>query len=351
MNLYQKFVDNVPFRRWIVLLLLCSILYFLRSELSLILLTLIFMYLATRFAKLLKKYLKIPLVVGGTLLYALIIFLIYLAVTIYMPQIVSGSQSLIKSVVHFYQRQNNSDNKVFATVYEFMQQNDILSKLQNSVGTVLDYIFSFGTGVFIVLIAFLMSFFYVLDHQETRDFSQNFFKGQISWLFEDIHYLGSRFVQSFGVVLETQFVIAAINTILTVAALAVIKFPQLPSFAILIFLMSLIPVAGVFISSIPLLTVGYTVGGLSDVIYVLVVIIVIHCIEAYVLNPRLMASVTKIPMFYTFILLILGEHLFGIWGLIITVPIFTFLLDLLDIKKITLKIEERPKLKKGAKND
>lgn len=338
MNLYQKFVANVQLRRWIVLLLIILLLYFLRAELPLILLTFIFIYLTMRFAGLLKKYLKIPLQVGGVILYLVIVFLIYLAITIYVPQLISGFKSLVKTVIKFYQSQNQSNNSLLNYIYNFIKENDILAKLQSSASTILNYLYSFGEGVIITVLAFLMGLFYVLDHRETEEFSQNFFKGQIPWLFEDIYYLGERFVRSFGVALETQFIIAVINTILTTVALAVINFPQLKAFAILIFLMSLIPVAGVFISSAPLLLVSYTVGGLNDLIYVIIVVIAIHCLEAYVLNPRLMASRTKTPMFYTFVMLLLGEHLFGVWGLIVAVPIFTFLLDLLDIKKINEKI-------------
>ena len=56
--------------------------------------------------------------------------------------------------------------------------------------------------------------------------------------------------------------------------------------------------------------------------------------EAYVLNPKFMSSRTDLPIFYTFIVLLIGEHLFGTWGLIVGVPIFTFLLDVLGVKPI-----------------
>ena len=112
--------------------------------------------------------------------------------------------------------------------------------------------------------------------------------------------------------IETQLLIAIVNTVITVLALAVMGFPQLLSLAMMIFFLSLIPVAGVIISCIPLTFIAYTIGGLNDVVYVLLIIIFVHALESYVLNPRLMSHKTEIPMFYTFIVLYLGEHLFGI---------------------------------------
>lgn len=58
---------------------------------------------------------------------------------------------------------------------------------------------------------------------------------------------------------------------------------------------------------------------------------IVHAIEAYFLNPKLMSAKTELPIFFTFIVLIFSEHFIGIWGLIIGIPIFVFLLDILDV--------------------
>src|SRR5690606_29168133 len=100
------------------------------------------------------------------------------------------------------------------------------------------------------------------------------------------------------------------------------------------FFLGLIPVAGVIISLIPLCTIAYTIGGFMYIVYILFVIMVIHAVEAYILNPKLMSSKTNLPVFYTFIILIFGEHFFGVWGLIVGIPIFIFLLDILDVRAI-----------------
>jgi predicted PurR-regulated permease PerM len=77
------------------------------------------------------------------------------------------------------------------------------------------------------------------------------------------------------------------------------------------------------------------------VIYVLIMVAVVHAIEAYILNPKLMSSKTNLPVFYTFIILIFGEHFFGVWGLILGIPIFVFLLDVLGVR--TVDVEEKRK--------
>ena len=108
--------------------------------------------------------------------------------------------------------------------------------------------------------------------------------------------------------------------------------PQLVALGLMVFIFSLVPVAGVIISLVPLSFVAYSVGGIRYVVYIFIMVLVIHAIEAYILNPKFMSSRTELPIFYTFLVLLLAEHFWGVWGLIVGVPIFIFFLDVLEIK-------------------
>ena len=133
--------------------------------------------------------------------------------------------------------------------------------------------------------------------------------------------------------IEVQLLIALFNTALTMIGLWILGFPYLIALTIMVFLLSLIPVAGVIISFIPIGIIGYQIGGLPMVLWAIGIILFIHAVETYFLNPRLYAHKTKLPMFYTFIILIFSQHYMGIWGLIIGIPIFMFLMDVLDVEK------------------
>jgi predicted PurR-regulated permease PerM len=114
--------------------------------------------------------------------------------------------------------------------------------------------------------------------------------------------------------------------------LSILGFPQLVGLGAMIFILSLIPVAGVAISLIPLSIIAFNIGGFMYILYVLILVLFIHAVESYFLNPKLMSVKTNLPVFFTFLILILSEQLMGIWGLIIGIPIFIFILDLLDFK-------------------
>lgn len=44
---------------------------------------------------------------------------------------------------------------------------------------------------------------------------------------------------------------------------------------------------------------------------------IVHAIEAYILNPKIVSSYIDFPVFITFIILIVSEHFFGLVGLLI----------------------------------
>ncbi|GJM80200.1 hypothetical protein HMSSN139_26960 [Paenibacillus sp. HMSSN-139] len=44
-----------------------------------------------------------------------------------------------------------------------------------------------------------------------------------------------------------------------------------------------------------------------------------------------MSNKTHLPIFFTFLILLVSEHFLGVWGLIVGVPIFIFLLDIVEV--------------------
>lgn len=334
MNLWQKFMDNTPLRRMVVLALMCFSLWLVRSMMTLILLTFILTFINLRLTETLHRYLKIPERIALILIYVVAIGGVYLAITTYLPHLVNQTNILISKLIDFYRDNTNTKNQLLQYISKYLSSNDISTQAKNGFTVVLHYLSSVGNVSFSYLMALILSFFFVLEKKQTYHFSKMFLHGPSAWLFNDVFYFAKKFGNTFGVVLETQLLIAICNTAITGIALAFLQFPQLLVLTVFIFFMSLIPVAGVIISAIPLSFIAYYDGGLRYVIYIIILLLVVHAFEAYFLNPKFMSARTELPIFYTFIILLFGEELCGVWGLIVGIPIFTFVLDLLGVKPI-----------------
>ncbi|MCP0886531.1 AI-2E family transporter [Ligilactobacillus sp. WILCCON 0076] len=346
MSLWEKFMANDRLRRFTVLVGLICILYLARSMMSIILLTFIFTFLVIRTVEYIRRKVKIPSRLIVITLYVLLIVLIYLAITIYVPKLINQSELMIKSVLNFYVAPHSGTNQILKYASSLIDENEIMKQVKNGAGVILEYVTSIGSMGFTFVMSLLLSFFFTVEKEEMYTFSRSFLKGPNAILFQDIYHYAKIFVNTFGIVLEAQFMIALVNTTVTVICLAIMQMPQIISLGLMIFILSLIPVAGVIISAVPLSIIAYSVGGFRYVVYIAIMLLVVHALESYVLNPKLMSSKTELPIFYTFVVLLVSEHLFGIWGLIVGIPIFTFALDVIGTKPVGKKHPYEEKVKK-----
>jgi hypothetical protein len=126
---------------------------------------------------------------------------------------------------------------------------------------------------------------------------------------------------------RAQIVISLINTALTIIGLFCLKIGFKTLLAVIVFSCGLIPVLGVFISSIPIMLIAVNDGGGTfHKLYMSVGLIAfIHIVEAYVLNPRIVSSVHRLNPVITLMILYIAHSLMGIWGMFLGLPISVYI--------------------------
>jgi predicted PurR-regulated permease PerM len=325
----NNLIKSSGFKRISIFVLLALVLYGLKDMINLILFTFIFTFLMDRLVIFLNR--KIPLnrkilVVAS---YSTIVGLLTYGIVKYLPMIIGEITALIKQITAFYTQEH--DNLILNYLVSRLEEIQISNYLERGFTFLITYFTDISTFGLQILIALLMSLFFLLEKPRLIEFTKKFKKSKIASIYAEIEFFSAKFVGTFGKVIEAQIIIAVVNCILTTIALWIFGFPQLGGLSIMILFLGLIPVAGVIISLIPLVIIGYSIGGIMTVLYVFIAIMIIHAIEAYILNPNLMSSKTNLPVFYTFLVLIFSEHFFGVWGLIIGIPVFVFILDVLEV--------------------
>ncbi|MET1240562.1 AI-2E family transporter, partial [Enterococcus faecalis] len=136
-----------------------------------ILLTFIFTYLAVRLVHFVQRYMKIPTIVIVLLTYALVVFLIYLAITKYVPVLVNQTTQMINSVVDFYQSPHTDTNQVLQFIDQYLEKSNLLSQLQNGASMILRYIQDIGAVGLSFVMSFILSFFFMIEKKQMADFS------------------------------------------------------------------------------------------------------------------------------------------------------------------------------------
>jgi len=136
-------------------------------------------------------------------------------------------------------------------------------------------------------------------------------------------------ITAFGVMLgrafEAQTLIAVVNAILTSIGFLILGIPSIALLATIVFFGSYVPVVGVMLSTLPAALFAFKAGGITLVLWLVVMVLLVHAVEAYMLNPLIYGRHMKMHPVAILVILMVGEHLFGVWGLLLGVPMAAFL--------------------------
>ncbi|WP_412990109.1 AI-2E family transporter [Pediococcus siamensis] len=313
------------------LVVIIGALFLLKPFLSLILFVVIFSFLGHVGTKNLRKILPLNQPIATVILYLLVIGLLVVVVSVAAPLLAEQFSGLPKLIEETIDKHPVFDAQVYDWLQKAIHNSSLLKHGSDLAVTGLIQLGHVGRGVEHVIMAIFLSFIFNLTYNHLQHFGHAFLHSRYKRIFINIYTLATKFVTILGTVIETQLIICTINTILMTIGLWIIGMPSLLVLSLLVFILGLIPVAGVLISLIPLSIIGFSVNGLITVAEVLILVVIIHAFESYFLHPRLMANATALPIFVTFITLIISDEIFGTWGLIVGIPIVAFFFDILGV--------------------
>ncbi len=200
------------------------------------------------------------------------------------------------------------------------------SNLYHTLDTVRNlgaYLAGIGSSFFLSL---LFSFLIVLDLPSLTASARSLKNTKISFIYDEVAPSIGNFARVMGKALEAQLFIALLNTFLTGIGLLILGLASKLAFlSLIVFCCSFVPVAGVIISSIPICLVALQEGGLMLAVGAVVTIIVAHMIETYILNPRIYGHHMRMNPVVVLIILTIGGKMFHVWGLILGVPVCTYI--------------------------
>jgi predicted PurR-regulated permease PerM len=122
-------------------------------------------------------------------------------------------------------------------------------------------------------------------------------------------------------VVRGQLTIMLVNGVLTLLGLLALQIPFAFALSALATLLYVVPIFGTILSSLPIVLLALTAGGLSKGLLALAWILVIHALESYVLNPKIMGTASRIHPVLIILALVIGERSAGIVGALLAVPL------------------------------
>jgi predicted PurR-regulated permease PerM len=271
-----------------------------------------------------------------------------------IPQLIEETKWLIKITPQITSQLTMAASTLQSQVNFDLGIDEALSSLasKDNIETTLRGIFENikNAGIFLlkITIALILSYVFIIDRQKIEHFMDSIKLWNFAFIHEQFSIIFGKVTKSFGLLFKAQSLIALANAILTVIGLLIISFihqgvtfPFIATLAVIVFIFGFIPVFGFLISSLPIILIGFNYWGLDVVAAIIIMIAIIHTVEAYYLNPKIVSSYMEFPVFVTFVVLLLSEHYMGFIGLLIGVPLLYIIVDLFrDIDLYVTKIQK-----------
>ena len=195
------------------------------------------------------------------------------------------------------------------------------------------------------LLATLFSFMILFDFPKVRARVLALRQTRFRDVYNETADSVAKFALVVGFTFQAQILIAVLNTMLTALGLWFLETGNIALLSTVVLFTGLIPVCGTYISSVPIMLLAFNQGGIGLTAKAVLMITVVHLVEAYILNPNIVSAVLRINPLLTLIILYVGHTLFGIWGVLLGVPVSVFVYRYILMKPLdgdTPDASERP---------
>lgn len=284
--------------------------------------------------------------------YLVIAILFMILINFILPVVFESVVDLINNIQNYYEIAiNNYNNLPDDNILKGDIVNDMIQNIQNldikqyfQLEKILAYVLSAIdaiTGVFSLLVAVIVSIYILAERTQIL----KSLKRLTEALFKEKTYknLGKYFNNSneiFFKFIASQFLDAIIVGILVTVAMSIMGIKYAPLLGFLIGLSNMIPCIGAIIATIIAAIITLITGGLSQAIWMLIVVIILQQIDAHIINPKIIGQSLKISPLLVIFAITVGGAYFGFLGMFLSVPAIAVVRILIEDYvdyKITMK--------------
>lgn len=276
---------------------------------------------------------------GTVITFLVIIFILYIFVNYIVGEINNTEgNDVIDSTINFVNDTFNDFSKTYANletkmkdygVFEYAEKyihsfTSEFTKFVSNIGNgMVDFIYSFGTGFLNVLIGFVIAFYFLRDKEVIKHkfseifktFTPNRFSRMLLNAIGDVDAVFSGYIRG-------QVIDASIMSILISVGLSIVDV----DFAIIIGIVSgfanVIPYFGAFVAFVLAVFVTLLSGTPIKALYAAIIILILQQLDGVVIGPKVVGENVKLSPVLVIIALTVSAELFGLWGMVLAVPVF-----------------------------
>lgn len=342
-------------------------LWLMRGYMDILFLVFVLCYLTGPVSKFLQKSLRLPHYIATTMVFLVVLFVLGGLFRYVTPLVVKETEAVVNNAgkleenilvlqrsmaesypvvtkaVISYLRDAVPDEAEFSWLKDHPESKQVPAEalLRLYTGVFVEKLRQFTPQIMVfswhvistLSISLLFAYLISLDTARLRAEVAGLKRSRLKHFHEETATAIVNFANTVGRALQAQFLIACLNTLLTTLGLLFLGLPAVTVLAAIVFFCSFIPVLGVFISTTPMVIVALGTGDLLMAVWVVLLIIIIHAVEAYGLNPLIYGRHLQLNPVLVLFILFIGHRAFGVWGMLLGVPVAHYLMrHALDIQ-------------------
>ena len=242
----------------------------------------------------------------------------------YVEQVVDAYNNLSQdSILKSQVVQDEIHNLQSIDIKQYLDVEAIFGYIVNAISAIF--------SIVDIFIAIIVSVYILVDRRKILDF----IKKLAGAIFKERTYknLDKYFNNSneiFFKFIASQFVDAIVVGILVSIAMTIMGVKYAPLLGFFIGLFNMIPYVGAIIATVIAAIITLITGGLSQTIWMLIVVIILQQIDANIINPRIVGKSLKISPLLVLFAVTFGGAYFGILGMFLAVPVIAVIKILID---------------------
>ena len=274
--------------------------------------------------------------------YLIVVLLLIILINVILPVVLESVEDLINNIQSYYelaiQKYNDLPEDSFLKgdvvkdaiqgiqnidIKQYFQVDKILAYLGSAIQAV--------TGIFDVFVAVIVSVYILAERTQIINFLKRLMGAMLKEnVYRNIDKYFNNSNQIFFKFIASQFLDAVIIGVLVTIAMTIMGIKYAPLLGFLIGLFNMIPYIGAIIAVAIAAIITLITGGISQTIWMLIVVVILQQIDANVINPKIVGQSLKIsPLFVLFSITVGGAY-FGILGMFLAVPVTAVIKILLE---------------------
>lgn len=318
----------------LIILVGAALLFYLR-DVVLILLTSIVVASALEPAVAVLVRSRIPRLVGVILIYLLLALFLFTVFYFFVPLILDDLASFVAALPVYLTAIDNSAlfqdyGAIFGLPGEegagtFMEQVRAGTTLTGLFGNSFSAAASIFSGLFAFILIVVFSFYFTVAETGIDDFLRVIVPKKHQAYALDLWF---RSRHKIGLWMQGQLILAVLIGVMVYLSLMILGVRHALLLAVFAAFFELIPVFGPTLAAVPAVLIGFADGGVTMGLLIIALYVIIQQFENHLIYPIVVTQVVGVPPLLVILGLIVGWHLAGFLGIVLSVPMAAVLQEL-----------------------